>query len=68
MAEIDNLLRPMVHLDASDLHLRVGIKPRYRLQGRLQVGANGFTSVLGPVFCKCLLEMLGGQKTAGGAV
>ena len=36
MAEIDNLLKPMVVLDASDLHLRVGIKPRYRLNGRLK--------------------------------
>jgi len=36
MAEIDNLLKPMVVLNSSDLHLRVGIKPRYRLNGRLK--------------------------------
>ena len=36
MAEIDNLLKPMVLLNSSDLHLRVGIKPRYRLDGRLK--------------------------------
>lgn len=36
MAEIDNLLKPMVVLNASDLHLRVDIKPRYRLDGRLK--------------------------------
>jgi twitching motility protein PilT len=36
MPEIDNLLRPMVYLEASDLHLRVGIRPRYRLHGRLE--------------------------------
>ena len=35
-AEIDNLLKPMVLLKASDLHLRVGIRPRYRLEGRLE--------------------------------
>lgn len=35
MAEIDNLLLTMVGLGASDLHVRVGCRPRCRVQGRL---------------------------------
>ena len=38
MAElrIEQLLREMVNRKASDLHLRVGVPPVYRIHGRLQ--------------------------------
>lgn len=36
MAEIDTLLRSMTELEASDLHLRVGIPPRWRIGSQLQ--------------------------------
>jgi twitching motility protein PilT len=36
MAEIDNLLRKMTELGASDLHLRVGIPPRWRIGSNLE--------------------------------
>ena len=35
--ELDDLLRNMVQLKASDLHLRVGAQPVYRIDGELTV-------------------------------
>jgi len=34
--QIDSLLRGMVQFDASDLHLKVGSPPGYRVEGRIQ--------------------------------
>ncbi|MBZ0267592.1 type IV pilus twitching motility protein PilT [bacterium] len=34
--QIDSLLRGMVQFDASDLHLKVGSPPGYRIEGRIQ--------------------------------
>jgi twitching motility protein PilT len=36
MAEIDSLLRTMVELGGSDLHLAVGVKPKARVSGSIQ--------------------------------
>lgn len=36
MAQIDSLLERMTALDASDLHLKVDTKPRYRIDGELE--------------------------------
>ena len=35
MKTIDKLLGYAAHVRASDLHLRVGVKPRYRVDGQL---------------------------------
>lgn len=40
MAEIDTLLNKTAELGASDLHLRVGQQPRYRVNGALEVVAD----------------------------
>lgn len=36
MGELINLMLKMIELDASDLHLAIGIEPVYRIHGRLQ--------------------------------
>ncbi|MFN3485494.1 MAG: acyl-CoA dehydrogenase family protein, partial [Planctomycetota bacterium] len=36
MAAIDELLHKMKEMNASDLHLKPGVRPRYRILGELQ--------------------------------
>ncbi len=60
MAEIDTLLRKMVELGGSDLHLSVGAPPKARVSGSIQPIANGMLTA--PVMERMLQEIVPERK------
>ncbi len=60
MAEIDALLRKMVELGGSDLHLSVGAPPKARISGSIQAIADG--TLTAPVLKQMLQEIVPERK------